>query len=95
MTPTIVFKDGRPFLATGSPGGSRIITTVLQVVSNVIDHNMNIGGATAAPRFHHQWRPDYLRLEPGFSADTRAILKTWTRNQAVLADGEYAINHVD
>tara|TARA_B100000676_G_C17836429_1_gene710532 strand:- start:4 stop:924 length:921 start_codon:yes stop_codon:yes gene_type:complete len=75
MTPTIVFKDGRPFLATGSPGGSRIITTVLQVVSNVIDHNMNIGGATAAPRFHHQWRPNYLRLEPGFSADTRAILK--------------------
>mgnify|MGYP001161428769 FL=1 len=75
MTPTIVFKDGRPFLATGSPGGSRIITTVLQVVSNVIDHNMNIGGATAVPRFHHQWRPDYLRLEPGFSADTRAILK--------------------
>ena len=101
MTPTIVFKDGRPFLATGSPGGSRIITTVLQVVSNVIDHNMNIGGATAVPRFHHQWRPDYLRLEPGFSADTRAILKkrghvikpSWpmgSTQSIMLIDGAFA-----
>ena len=75
MTPTIVFQDGKPLLATGSPGGSRIITTVLQVISNVIDHRMNIAAATAAPRFHHQWRPDFLRLETGFSADTLKILK--------------------
>ncbi len=75
MTPTIVFKDGKPLLATGSPGGSRIITTVLQVVSNVIDHKMNVAGATAAPRFHHQWRPDVLRLEPGFSLDTTRLLR--------------------
>lgn len=74
MTPTIVFKDGKPLLATGSPGGSRIITTVLQVISNVIDHGMNVAAATAAPRFHHQWRPDALFTEPGFSPDTLELL---------------------
>ena len=62
-------------MATGSPGGSRIITTVLQVVSNVIDHKMDIGRATALPRFHHQWRPDYLRVEAGFSGKTLSTLK--------------------
>lgn len=75
MSPTIVLKDGKPFLATGSPGGSRIITTVLQIISNVIDHNMNIASATASPRFHHQWLPDIIRLEKGFSTDTINILK--------------------
>ena len=75
MTPTIVFKDGKPLLVTGSPGGSRIITTVLQVISNIIDHGMNVAAATAAPRFHHQWRPDALFIEPGFSADTVELLK--------------------
>ena len=58
MTPTIVLKDGKPFLVTGSPGGSRIITTVLQVISNVIDRGMTIAEAVAAPRLHHQWSPD-------------------------------------
>ncbi|HEY9706781.1 MAG TPA: gamma-glutamyltransferase, partial [Oculatellaceae cyanobacterium] len=58
MTPTIVMKDGKPYLVTGSPGGSRIITTVLQVVLNVIDHKMNIAAATNAIRVHHQWLPD-------------------------------------
>jgi gamma-glutamyltranspeptidase/glutathione hydrolase len=82
MTPTIVFQDGKPLLVTGSPGGSQIITTVLQVISNVIDHRMNIAAATAAPRFHHQWRPDFLRLETGFSADTLKILKK--RGHAML-----------
>ena len=75
MTPTIVFKDGKPLLVTGSPGGSRIITAVLQVISNIIDHGMNVAAATAAPRFHHQWRPDALFIEPGFSADTVELLK--------------------
>lgn len=75
MTPTIVFENGRPFFATGSPGGSRIITTVLQVISNIIDHKMNIAAATSAPRFHHQWRPDFLFLEPGFSVDTIQLLR--------------------
>lgn len=70
MTPTILFKDGRPVLATGSPGGSRIITTVLQVIMNLVDHGMNVAAATAAPRIHHQWLPDELRVEQGLSPDT-------------------------
>jgi gamma-glutamyltranspeptidase/glutathione hydrolase len=74
MTPTIVFKDGKPILATGSPGGSTIITVVLQLLVNVIDFDMNIAEATAAPRIHHQWWPDRLMLEPGISADTRRLL---------------------
>ncbi len=74
MTPTIVLKDGRPFLATGSPGGSRIITTTLQVIMNVIDHGMNIAAATNAARVHHQWLPDELRVETGLSPDTLRLL---------------------
>ncbi|NRA55902.1 MAG: gamma-glutamyltransferase [Gammaproteobacteria bacterium] len=74
MTPTIVLKDGVPFLVTGSPGGSRIITTTLQVILNVIDHQMNIAEASAAPRIHHQWLPDYLRIERGISPDTVKLL---------------------
>ena len=74
MTPTIVLADGKPFLATGSPGGSRIITTTVQIIMNVIDHGMNIAAATAAPRVHHQWLPDELRIEPGISPDTLDLL---------------------
>lgn len=74
MTPTIVFKEGKPFLATGSPGGSRIITTVLQTIVNVIDHDMNIADAAHAPRIHHQWYPDILYYEQGISHDTRVLL---------------------
>ncbi len=70
MTPAIVFKEGKPFLVTGSPGGSRIITTVLQMLVNVIDHGMNIADAASVPRMHHQWYPDILLLESGFSPDT-------------------------
>lgn len=70
MSPTIVFDKGVPWFATGSPGGSRIITSVLQVILNVIDHEMNIAEATAAPRMHHQWFPDVLQLETGFNLDT-------------------------
>jgi gamma-glutamyltranspeptidase / glutathione hydrolase len=75
MSPTIVLKDGRPFLVTGSPGGSRIITTTLQIVMNVIDHGMNIAEATYAPRIHHQWLPDELRIEEGLSPDTIGLLE--------------------
>ncbi len=74
MTPTIVLKNGQPFLATGTPGGSRIITTTLQVLLNVIDHGMNVAAATNAPRVHHQWLPDELRVEQGLSPDTLAAL---------------------
>jgi gamma-glutamyltranspeptidase / glutathione hydrolase len=63
MAPTIVLKDGKPFLVTGSPGGSRIPTAVLQVIVNVIDHRKNVAEAVAAPRIHHQWLPDEVRAE--------------------------------
>ncbi len=75
MTPTIVFADGEPWFATGSPGGSRIITVVLQMIVNVIDHGMNLAEAAIAPRMHHQWYPDVLSLEPGYSPDTIRILQ--------------------
>ncbi len=70
MSPAIVLKDGKPFLITGSPGGPRIITTVLQVILNVIDHGMNVQEAVNAPRVHHQWVPDELWVEEGLSPDT-------------------------
>ena len=69
MTPTLVLKDGEIFMATGSIGGSRIITSVLQIIINVIDCKMNIAAATVAPRFHHQWYPDVLIMEKGFNID--------------------------
>jgi gamma-glutamyltranspeptidase/glutathione hydrolase len=75
MTPTIVLKDGRPVLVTGSPGGSRIITTVLGVVLNVIDHRMGIADAVGAPRIHHQWLPDEVGVEPGVPAATVEALQ--------------------
>jgi gamma-glutamyltranspeptidase/glutathione hydrolase len=71
MTPTIVLKGGKPVLVVGTPGGSRIITTVLEIIVNVIDHGMTLQEAVDAPRIHHQWLPDTLAGEPfAFSADT-------------------------
>src|SRR5262245_26251306 len=75
MTPTIVLKDGKPFLVTGTPGGSRIITTVLQVIVNVIDRKLSIADAIAEPRVHHQWWPDEVVVERGFSPDLVGALK--------------------
>ncbi len=76
MSPTIVLKDGQLFMLAGSPGGSRIITTTLQVISNVIDHGMNISEAVMAPRFHMQWLPDELRIEKyGLCKDTEKALE--------------------
>lgn len=75
MSPTLVLKDNKPFLITGSPGGSRIITTTLQTIMNVIDHGMNVAEATVAPRIHHQWLPDELRVEKGISIDTLRLLE--------------------
>lgn len=75
MSPTIVKHLGKNFLVTGSPGGSRIITTTLQVIMNVIDYGLNIQSAVTAPRIHHQWLPDELRIEEGLSPDTIKILQ--------------------
>lgn len=75
MTPTMIFRDGRPWLATGSPGGSVIITTVLQLLVNSMDFDMNVAAAAAAPRLHHQWLPDRVRAETGFSPDTLRLLE--------------------
>ena len=76
MSPTVILKDKALFMVTGTPGGSRIITTTLQVISNVIDYDMNIAEATSATRIHHQWLPDYIRVESGLSADTTKLLES-------------------
>src|SRR5262249_27223803 len=75
MTPTIVLRNGRPFLVTGSPGSARIISTVLEIVVDEIDLKLPIGEAVAAKRFHNQWWPDIVAVEPGFSADVTAALE--------------------
>ena len=89
MSPTIVKQGDKNFLVTGSPGGSRIITTTLQVLMNVIDHRLNIQAAVSAPRVHHQWLPDEIRIEEGISRDTVRLLEgmghTVTRNSAMGA----------
>ena len=75
MTPTIVFKDGKVLLVTGSPGGPTIINTVLEIITNVIDHEMPVMTAVEAPRFHHQWMPDTMTYERnGLSVDTLNLL---------------------
>ena len=100
MTPVMVFKDGKPVLTTGSPGGSSIINTVLQTVLNVVDFDMNIAKAAAQPRIHHQWLPDLVFHEAGFSPDTLERLKAMGhttkqsphvigRTQTISSDGKY------
>ncbi len=74
MSPTLVLKDGKPWLATGSPGGARIITTTLQAIVDAIDFGMNPAESASAVRFHHQWLPDELRVEKGFPKDTADLL---------------------
>jgi gamma-glutamyltranspeptidase/glutathione hydrolase len=76
MSPTILLRDSEPILATGSPGGSTIITVVLQTLLNVVDFDMNVMEATAAPRIHHQWLPEEVISEAGISVDTLRILET-------------------
>ena len=82
MTPTIVFKDGKPFLITGSPGASRIISAVLQVIVNVIDFRMPLDKAVTAPRLHHQWQPDEVYVETGFAPELLDALKA--RGQTIV-----------
>ncbi|MBS0301591.1 MAG: gamma-glutamyltransferase, partial [Proteobacteria bacterium] len=83
MTPTFVLKDGKPWLVTGSPGGPRIITTVLEQIVNGIDFGMNPAEAASQLRFHHQWTPDELRIEKGFSTDTIRLLKDKGQNVVI------------
>ena len=74
MSPTIVAKDGKPVIVIGSPGGRTIINTVLQVILNMIDHDMDIAQAIEAPRIHHQWLPDVTSFEDyGISPDTQKL----------------------
>jgi gamma-glutamyltranspeptidase/glutathione hydrolase len=80
MSPTIVLKDGKPVLVTGTPGGSRIITGVLQVILNTIDHGMNAAAAVAAPRLHNQWLPDEVRVENGFPSEVLDALRARGHN---------------
>ncbi|MEO7650185.1 MAG: gamma-glutamyltransferase [Bryobacteraceae bacterium] len=91
MTPTIVLRDGKFYLVLGSPGGPTIINTVLQVLVNVLDFRMNIQQAVDWPRIHHQWLPDELRMEWGFSPDTVDLLKARGHNiKLVTSQGEVA-----
>ncbi len=76
MTPTIVLKEGKPFLVTGSPGGSLIINVVLQIAIDVIDRGLDIAAAVSAPRVHNQWQPDLVFAEPGLSSELVAALQT-------------------
>ena len=91
MTPTIVLRDGRLYAVLGSPGGPRIINTVLLVLLNLFDFNMDVQEAVDRPRFHHQWKPDKLLMEPGFPPDTIALLRARGHNiEQVSSIGEVA-----
>tara|TARA_B100000214_G_C23848630_1_gene572302 strand:- start:287 stop:943 length:657 start_codon:yes stop_codon:yes gene_type:complete len=85
MTPTIVLENDLPIYATGSPGGSRIITTVLQFLLNTLDFKMEISDATVSPRIHHQWKPDVLMLEEGF--DIHHAKKIESMDQKIYISG--------
>jgi gamma-glutamyltranspeptidase/glutathione hydrolase len=102
MTPTLLLREGVPWMVVGSAGGPRIITTVLEVVLGVVDYDMNIAAAVSAPRFHHQWRPDVLALEPDHPRDVIERLRRighnvrvsdgpWSSAQAVLWDREQGL----
>ncbi len=97
MSPTLVNKDGKIYMVTGSPGGARIITITLESIMNVIDHGMDVQEAIDAPRIHHQWLPDLLYVEKyGLSKDTRRLLEqmghkisegnSWGVAEAILVD---------
>jgi gamma-glutamyltranspeptidase/glutathione hydrolase len=97
MTPTIVVKDGKPFMVTGSPGGPRIITATLLTILNVVDYGMDVQEAVSAPRFHHQWMPDQLLVERAVPLDVTLALRRrghrvevskqdWSSAQAIVVD---------
>ncbi len=102
MTPTVVLRNGKIFMVTGSPGGSRIITIVLESILNAVDYGMNAAQAVDAPRIHHQWLPDVVDAEPfALSPDTEALLEKmgykivvqapWGADEAILVDPQSGI----
>ena len=104
MTPTIVEKDEKVFLVTGSPGGSRIISATLLSILNVVDYGMNVKQAVAAPRFHHQWEPDKIVVEPAVPLDVIRGLRerghtvevsrrNWSAVEAILVDPESGLHY--
>jgi gamma-glutamyltranspeptidase/glutathione hydrolase len=93
MSPTLVLRDGKLLMATGSPGGSTIISTVLQIILNVVDHGLNVAEAENAPRAHDQLWPDELRIERGMSPDTIRLLETMG-HKVVLRDAMGSANTI-
>ncbi|MEM7740228.1 MAG: gamma-glutamyltransferase [Pseudomonadota bacterium] len=91
MTPTLVLKDGEPFLSVGAQGGSRIITAVYHIIRHVIDHQMNVGEAISAPRIHHQWKPDQVLYGPSIAEDTVQALEA--KGHAVVPFDWHASAH--
>jgi len=91
MAPTIVLRDGKLYAVLGSPGGPTIINTIIEVLVNVLDFKMNVADAVDFPRFHHQWIPDRLQVERGFSPDTIERLKSFGHTvEVVQSQGEVA-----
>ncbi len=104
MTPTIVVQDGRVFLVTGSPGGSRIISSTLLSILNVVDYGMNVKASVSAPRFHHQWEPDTLYVEPEVTDDVVEALRErghhvevsrrhWSAVEAIVVDPQTGVHY--
>jgi gamma-glutamyltranspeptidase/glutathione hydrolase len=92
MSPTVIVKDGKPLMVVGTPGGSRIITVVMETILNVIDYGMSLSEAVDAPRIHNQWLPDVTYVEPfALSPDTRKILEGMGHH----FDPPQPANHVD
>src|SRR5690606_22454020 len=75
MTPTIVLKNSKPYLVLGTPGGSTIITSVFQTLVNLLDFGMTVDDAVNKPKFHHQWQPDIIEVEPDFPEKTKSSLE--------------------
>jgi gamma-glutamyltranspeptidase/glutathione hydrolase len=103
MTPTILLRDGRVYMVTGSPGGPRIITTVLLTILNVLDYGMDVSAAVAAPRFHQQWVPNELSVEPETTRDVVEALEAmghtvqvsprhWSASESIVIDPETGLH---